>query len=87
MQNLKRLLGITMNRKFLDRSRIVGLLLIASAALPACTAHPHGACLNYEPQQSMRTVTLRGYGYIDILQETMVCTQRSDVLIAGTGLD
>lgn len=76
-----------MNGKVLDRGRIAGLLLIASAALSACTAHPRGACLNYEPQQSMRTVTLRGYGYIDILQETMVCTQRSDVLIAGTGLD
>ncbi|MEM1404997.1 MAG: hypothetical protein AAGG55_16800 [Pseudomonadota bacterium] len=72
-----------MNRNKLRWARFTGLLLFIAVGNTACTHQRLGACLSYEPQESVSTVSMRGFGYVRVVQETMVCTKRSEVLVAS----
>ena len=67
------------------RRRFFLSTVLAGAALACggCSTAQLGACTAYELQPVQRTVSMRGYGYLDVTKEQLVCTQRSEVLVAS----
>lgn len=61
-------------------------LFAAALACGGCSTTPLGACMAYELQPVQRTVSMRGYGYLDFTKEQLVCTQRSEVLVASIAI-
>ena len=58
-------------------------VLSGTIACGGCSTAQLGACTAYELQPVQRTISMRGYGYLDITKEQLVCTQRSEVLVAS----
>lgn len=61
-------------------------LIVLSAALASggcSTPNRLGACLAYAMQPVKQTMSMRGHGYVEVTTETLVCTQRSEGLVAA----
>jgi hypothetical protein len=57
----------------------VGVGALATVALGLCTGciSPGLPCLQYTPQSVVRAVHMRGYGTVEFVEESMVCTRRA----------
>ena len=53
--------------------------IVAGVMLTGCSTQ--APCLSYSPQLHVRTVSLRGYGSVQVEEEKMVCTQRAETEI------
>lgn len=50
--------------------------IVAGIMLTGCSTQ--APCLSYSPQLQVRTVSLRGYGSVQVEEEKMVCTRRAE---------
>ncbi len=57
------------------------VILAAIASTSACSS-VMAPCLAYTPTSQIRTVSLRGHGFIQMSEEKMVCTERAEVVAA-----
>ena len=55
---------------------LVILAALSAGGLSGCVSQV--PCLAYTPQSFTRVVSLRGYGAVQMTEETLVCTQRAD---------
>ena len=58
---------------------ILGVGVLASTSACSTIKAP---CLAYKPTYQMRTVSMRGYGFVQMSEEKLVCTERAVVAAA-----
>jgi hypothetical protein len=65
------------------RSRaLLGAVMAATTLAAGCgtSALP---CMQYQPQMVTRTVSMRGYGAVQVTEQAMVCTHRAGSMEEG----
>lgn len=55
---------------------LMAAALLLTTGLAGCSSN--APCLQYQPQSFTRTVHMRGYGFVQTQERTMVCTLRGD---------
>jgi hypothetical protein len=63
-------------------SALLGAVMAATTLAAGCgtTALP---CMQYQPQMVTRTVSMRGQGTFQVMEQAMVCTQRASSMEEG----